>query len=69
VNKAVYILDVRGNRVPIGISTAVFKNSDDKTIGGVETFRDLNLVEALRKLIEANYSRLRAGRPPCGPWR
>ena len=26
VNKAVYILDVRGNRLPISISTAVFKD-------------------------------------------
>ena len=56
VNKAVYILDVRGNRVPISISTAVFKDQDGKIIGGVETFRDLNLAEDLRKELEANYS-------------
>jgi PAS domain S-box-containing protein len=56
VNKAVYILDARGNRVPISISTAVFKDQDGKIIGGVETFRDLNLVEDLRKELEANYS-------------
>ncbi|HBO42552.1 MAG TPA: Fis family transcriptional regulator, partial [Planctomycetaceae bacterium] len=57
VNKAVYILDARGNRVPISISTAVFKDADGKTIGGVETFRDLRLVEDLRKELEAQ----------CGP--
>jgi PAS domain S-box-containing protein len=56
VNKAVYILDVRGNRVPISISTAVFKDRNGKVIGGVETFRDLNLVEDLRKELEANYT-------------
>jgi PAS domain S-box-containing protein len=56
VNKAVYILDARGNRVPISISTAVFKDQDGKIIGGVETFRDLNLAEDLRKELEANYS-------------
>jgi PAS domain S-box-containing protein len=56
VNKAVYILDVRGNRVPISISTAVFKDHHAKVIGGVETFRDLNLAEDLRKELEANYS-------------
>jgi PAS domain S-box-containing protein len=56
VNKAVYILDARGNRVPISISTAVFRDQDGKIIGGVETFRDLNLAEDLRKELETNYS-------------
>ncbi len=55
VNKAVYILDARGNRVPISISTAVFKDRGGRIIGGVETFRDLNLAEDLRKELEANY--------------
>ncbi|NLE39251.1 MAG: sigma 54-interacting transcriptional regulator, partial [Pirellulaceae bacterium] len=52
VNKAIYILDARGNRVPIGISTAVFKDADGRTIGGVETFRDLRLAEELRKELD-----------------
>jgi PAS domain S-box-containing protein len=56
VNKAVYILDARGNRLPISISTAVFKDDSGNTIGGVETFRDLSLVEDLRKELEAKYS-------------
>ena len=56
VNKAVYILDARGNRLPISISTAIFKDANGKTIGGVETFRDLSLVEDLRKELEAQYS-------------
>jgi PAS domain S-box-containing protein len=56
VNKAVYILDARGNRLPISISTAVFKDVGGKTIGGVETFRDLSLVEDLRKELEATHS-------------
>jgi PAS domain S-box-containing protein len=56
VNKAVYILDVRGNRIPISISTAVFKDEQGDIIGGVETFRDLSLVDELRKDLEAKYS-------------
>lgn len=56
VNKAVYILDARGNRVPISVSTAVFKDERGKTIGGVETFRDLRLVEELRKELETQGS-------------
>jgi PAS domain S-box-containing protein len=55
VNKAVYILDVRGNRIPISISTAVFRDGDGRVMGGVETFRDLSLVEDLRKELEARY--------------
>ena len=56
VNKAVYILDARGNRIPISISTAVFKDAKGNVVGGVETFRDLSLVEDLRKELEAKYS-------------
>ncbi|MBN2577789.1 MAG: sigma 54-interacting transcriptional regulator [Pirellulales bacterium] len=56
VNKAVYILDARGNRVPISISTAVLKDSRGNVSGGVETFRDLSLVEDLRKELESKYS-------------
>ena len=56
VNKAVYILDARGNRLPISISTAIFKDANGKTIGGVETFRDLSLAEDLRKELEAQCS-------------
>ena len=56
VNKAVYILDAKGNWLPISISTAAFKDESGKTIGGVETFRDLSLAEDLRKELEAQYS-------------
>ncbi len=56
VNRAIYILDARGNRVPISISTAVFRDAEGNVLGGVETFRDLSLVEDLRKEIEAGYS-------------
>ena len=56
VNKAVYILDSQGNRIPISISTAAFKDERGEIIGGVETFRDLSLVDDLRKELEAKYS-------------
>ncbi len=56
VNKAVYILDAQGNRVPISISTAVVKDDREQVIGGVETFRDLSLVEDLRRELEAGNS-------------
>jgi PAS domain S-box-containing protein len=56
VNRPVYILDVKGQRIPISVSTAVFKDRRGEVIGGVETFRDLTLVEDLRKELERKHS-------------
>jgi PAS domain S-box-containing protein len=56
VNKAIYILDANGQRIPISISAAALKDALGHTIGGVETFRDLSLVEELRKELEAKYT-------------
>ena len=56
VNKAIYFLDADGRRIPISISAAALKDSDGDTIGGVETFRDLSLVEELRKELEGKYT-------------
>ena len=56
VNKAVYIINTNGERVPISISTALLRDRDGRVIGGVETFRDLRHVEQLRKELEGRYS-------------
>jgi PAS domain S-box-containing protein len=56
VNKAIYIIDVEGERIPISISTALLRDEEGRVIGGVETFRDLSLVEELRKELEGRYS-------------
>ena len=56
VNKAIYILDAKGQRIPISISAATLKDADGKAIGGVETFRDLSMVEELRKELEGTYT-------------
>ena len=55
INKAVHIVDVSGNRRAIAISTALLKDETGKVIGGVETFRDMSLVEELRMQIENRY--------------
>jgi PAS domain S-box-containing protein len=52
VNLAVFIVRADGVRLPISISTAVLKDDQERLMGGVETFRDLSLVEALRKEVE-----------------
>jgi len=49
LNQSIYIVNARGDRLPISISTALLKDEEGRIIGGVETFRDLTLVEELRK--------------------
>jgi len=56
VNKVVYILNAQGQKVPISVSTAILKDAGGTVIGGVETFRDLRLVEELRKELESTYT-------------
>jgi len=47
-NKAIYIVNSSGERVPVSISAAVLRGPDGQVVGGVETFRDLSTVETLR---------------------
>jgi PAS domain S-box-containing protein len=56
INKPVHIIDANGNKKAVSISTALLKNKRGKIIGGVETFRDMTIVEELRKEIEGRYS-------------
>ena len=56
VNKAIYIVNARDERIPISISAGILRDSDGNVIGGVETFRDLSLVEELRKELQAKHS-------------
>ena len=56
VNHAVFIVRADGRRVPISISTAVLKDERGRVLGGVETFRDLTLVEALRREVEKSFT-------------
>jgi PAS domain S-box-containing protein len=55
VNQAIFIVNSEGDRIPISISTALLKEKG-KVIGGVESFRDLSVVEALRKELEGRQS-------------
>ena len=56
VNKAVYIVNSEGEQVPVSISTALLRDRQGEVIGGVETFRDLSLVEQLRKELNGRHS-------------
>jgi len=52
IGRSGYIIDEEGERIPISLSTAVFKDNAGKLIGGAETFRDLSEVETLRHELE-----------------
>jgi len=56
VNQSIYIVASDGNRIPVSISTAILKDENDSIIGGVETFRDLSLVEELRKELTGRHT-------------
>jgi len=56
VNKAIYIVNAEGEQVPISISTALLKDKNATVIGGVETFRDLSVVEELKKELAGRYT-------------
>jgi PAS domain S-box-containing protein len=55
INKSAFIVDAEGRRIPISISTALLRDEKGQNIGGAETFRDLSLVEELRKKLEGRF--------------
>ena len=56
VDRQINILNSRGEKIPVSVSTAVLRSENGKVIGGVESFRDLSAVEALRKEMHQHYS-------------
>jgi len=55
INRACYIVNADGRRVPISVSTALLRDGGGRIIGGAETFRDLSVVEELRKELAGRY--------------
>ena len=56
VNQSIFIVNSKGERVSVSISTALLKDENGNMIGGVETFRDLSVVEELRKELSGRHS-------------
>jgi len=56
LNQAIFIVNLEGDRIPVSISTALLKDAQGAVIGGVETFRDLSVVEELRKELSRQHS-------------
>ena len=55
INSATYIVNSQKKRIPIIVSTALLKNENGEVLGGVETFRDLTLVEELRRELDSRF--------------
>ncbi len=55
VNKPVFIIRADNKRIPISVTTALLKDSKGGIIGGVETFRDLTVVDNLRKALRKQH--------------
>ncbi len=54
-NRSGYIINARGERIPISVSTALLRDAAGRVVGGAETFRDLSEVEALRQELQGKY--------------
>ncbi len=54
-NKAVLVVNRKGEKIPIRISTAILRDKEGRFAGAVETFRDLSQVEQLRKELEGRF--------------
>lgn len=53
IDLACTIIDNRGRRIPVSISTAVLRDGSGAIVGGAETFRNLSDLEELKKEIAA----------------
>lgn len=56
INRPVYIIRADKKCIPVSVTTALLKNAHGEIIGGVETFRDLTVVEKLRKALRKQHS-------------
>lgn len=56
IDQKIDIISAEGEKIPITISTAVLRDKQGAVLGGVETFRDLSDIEALKKEIASKYT-------------
>jgi len=55
-NQPLYIIRADKKRIPINVTTAILKDSDNHTIGGVMTFRDLTDINELQKELQKQHA-------------
>ncbi|MFZ5981357.1 MAG: PAS domain-containing protein [Candidatus Zixiibacteriota bacterium] len=56
INQPVCLTNKSGQRIPVSISTALLKDEKGRIIGGVETFRDLDLARKLHNDFEVKFT-------------
>jgi two-component system, NtrC family, response regulator HydG len=56
VQREVDILDRNNRELPISVSASALRDASGQTIGGVETFRDLSQVYALKREVEGKHA-------------
>ena len=54
-NTSTYIVNGEKKRIPIAVSTSPLIGANGEVLGGVETFRDLSVVEALRRHLDGRF--------------
>ena len=55
IDTSTHIITKAGRHIPVVVSTSLLKDADGKVLGGVETFRDMSLVEELRRELEGRF--------------
>ncbi|MGB5991951.1 MAG: sigma 54-interacting transcriptional regulator, partial [Desulfobacterales bacterium] len=50
-----YFINSDKRRIPVVVSTSLLKDKDGTVLGGVETFRDMSIVEELRKELDGRF--------------
>jgi len=55
VDTSTYIVNSEKKRIPVTVCTSLLKDENGNVIGGVETFRDMSLIEELRRELDARY--------------
>jgi len=55
IDTSTYIVNSEKHRIPVIVSTSLLKDKKRMKVGGVETFRDMSLVEGLRKELDGRF--------------
>ena len=55
IDTSTYIVNIDKRRIPVVVSTSLLKDENGKNVGGVETFRDMSVIEELRKELDGRY--------------
>jgi len=55
IDTSTYIINSEKRRIPVVVSTSLLKDKKRMKVGGVETFRDMSLVEGLRKELDGRF--------------